>query len=170
MMKKNQGFTLIELMIVVTIIGVLAAIAIPAYQYHSARAKISEALTKVTPAKILVSEAFMTNGISTVAAAATEYNARATFEKQTRYIANMQIGNDGIITIMLTTNTNVGLPNDVLGKTLVLTPNIGGAKLSTTIGSIDWACASASANNAAAKILVADLGTLAAKYAPSECR
>ena len=82
----------------------------------------------------------------------------------------MQIGNDGVITIMLTTNTNVGLPNDVLGKTLVLTPNIGGAKLSTTIGSIDWACASTSANNAAAKILVADLGTLAAQYAPSECR
>lgn len=81
-MKKNQGFTLIELMIVVTIIGVLAAIAIPAYQYHSARAKISEALTPISPIKILISEAFMTNGISTVAAAATEYNARATFEKK----------------------------------------------------------------------------------------
>ena len=68
-------------MIVVAIIGVLAAIAIPAYQYHSARAKISEALTPISPIKILISEAFMTNGISTVAAA-TEYNARATFEKK----------------------------------------------------------------------------------------
>ena len=170
MMKKNQGFTLIELMIVVTIIGVLAAIAIPAYQYHSARAKISEALTQVSPAKILVSEAFMTNGISSVVAAATEYNARAAIERKTQYVANMQIGNDGVITVTLTTNGSVGLPSDVLGKTLVLTPNIGGAKLSTTIGSIDWACASVSANNAAAKILVADLGTLSAKYAPSECR
>ena len=169
-MKINQGFTLIELMIVVAIIGVLAAVAIPAYQDYTVRAKITEVLTQVSPAKILVSEAFMTNGISTVAAAATEYNTRATFEKKTRYVANMQMGNDGIITVMLTTNTNVGLPNDVLGKTLVLTPNIAGAKLSTTIGSIDWACASASANNAAAKILVADLGTLAAQYAPSECR
>lgn len=82
----------------------------------------------------------------------------------------MQIGNDGVITIMLTTNANVGLPSDVLGKTLVLTPSIDGTKLTTIIGSIDWACASASANNAAAKSLVADLGTLAAKYAPSECR
>ena len=169
-MKINQGFTLIELMIVVAIIGVLAAVAIPAYQDYTVRAKITEVLTQVSPAKILVSEAFMTNGISTVAAAATEYNARATSEKQTRYVANMQIGNDGVITVTLTTNGSVGLPSDVLGKTLVLTPNIGGAKLSTTIGSIDWACASASANNAAAKILVADLGTLAAKYAPSECR
>ena len=169
-MKKNQGFTLIELMIVIAIIGVLAAIAIPAYQYHSARAKISEVLTQASPAKILVSEAFMTNGISAVVAAAIEYNARAATEKKTQYVSDIQIGNDGVITVTLTTNANVGLPSDVLGKTLVLTPNIGGAKLTISIGSIDWACASVSANNAAAKILVADLGTLAAQYAPSECR
>ncbi len=170
MMKKNQGFTLIELMIVVTIIGVLAAIAIPAYQYHSARAKISEALTQASPAKILVSEAFMTNGISAVVAAATEYNARAATEKKTQYVSDIQIGNEGVITVTLTTNGSVGLPSGVLGKTLVLTPSIDGAKLTATIGSIDWACASASANNAAAKNLVADSGTLAAQYAPSECR
>ena len=169
-MKKNQGFTLIELMIVVTIIGVLAAIAIPAYQYHSARAKISEVLTQASPAKILVSEAFMTNGISAVVAAATEYNARAATEKKTQYVSDIQIGNEGVITVTLTTNGSVGLPSGVLGKTLVLTPSIDGAKLTATIGSIDWACASASANNAAAKNLVADSGTLAAQYAPSECR
>ena len=169
-MKKNQGFTLIELMIVVTIIGVLAAIAIPAYQYHSARAKISEALTQASPAKILVSEAFMTNGISAVVAAATEYNARAATKKKTQYVSDIQIGNEGVITVTLTTNGSVGLPSGVLGKTLVLTPSIDGAKLTATIGSIDWACASASANNAAAKNLVADSGTLAAQYAPSECR
>ena len=169
-MKKNQGFTLIELMIVVAIIGVLAAIAIPAYQYHSARAKISEVLTQASPAKILVSEAFMTNGISAVVAAATEYNARAATEKKTQYVSDIQIGNEGVITVTLTTNGSVGLPSGVLGKTLVLTPSIDGAKLTATIGSIDWACASASANNAAAKNLVADSGTLAAQYAPSECR
>ena len=169
-MKKNQGFTLIELMIVVAIIGFLAAIAIPAYQYHSARAKISEALTQASPAKILVSEAFMTNGISAVVAAATEYNARAATEKKTQYVSDIQIGNEGVITVTLTTNGSVGLPSGVLGKTLVLTPSIDGAKLTATIGSIDWACASASANNAAAKNLVADSGTLAAQYAPSECR
>src|SRR5690606_27758585 len=150
MMKRIQGFTLIELMIVVAIIGVLAAIAIPAYQYHSTRAKISEALTQVSPAKVLVSEAFITNGISAVVAAATEYNARPVLEKKTQYVSDIRIGNDGVITVTLTTNTNVGLPNDVLGKALVLTPNINGAKLSTTTASIDWACASVSAHNAAA--------------------
>lgn len=169
-MKNNQGFTFIELMIVVAIIGILAAIAIPAYQYYSARAKISEALTQASSAKVVVSEAFMTYGISAVVVGATEYNARAVSERKTQYVSDIQIGNDGVITVTLTTNANVGLPNDVLGKTLILTPNVSGAKISTTTASIDWACASVSANNAAAKSLVADLGTLAAQYAPPECR
>ena len=71
----------------------------------------------------------------------------------------------------LTSNTAVGLPNDVLGETVVLTPNIGGTKLTATSnGTIDWACATKSATNATAKGLAADLGTLPAKYAPAECR
>lgn len=81
-MDKSQGFTLIELMIVVAIIGILAAITIPAYQYNSTRAKISEALIQASSAKISVSEAFTVNGISAVAAVATEYNARAATEKK----------------------------------------------------------------------------------------
>lgn len=169
-MLRHRGFTLIELMIVVAIIGILAAIAVPAYQNYSARAKISEALILTSPVKILVSEAFMANGISTLSTVATEYNARAAVEKETQYISDIQKDNDGVITVTLTTNNAVGLPSDVLGRTLVLTPNVDGAKLAATIGSIDWACASISAENATAKSLVADLGTLAAKYAPPECR
>ncbi len=63
MKKTQQGFTLIELMIVVAIIGILAAIAIPAYQDYTIRAKVSEAVLAASPAKTSVSEFFMSNGV-----------------------------------------------------------------------------------------------------------
>lgn len=61
-MNKQQGFTLIELMIVVAIIGILAAIAIPAYQDYTIRSKVTEALIAVSPAKTAISEFYQTEG------------------------------------------------------------------------------------------------------------
>lgn len=167
-MSKQQGFTLTELMIVVAIIGILAAIAIPAYQYNAVRAKISEALIQTSPAKIQVSEAFITGGVSAVADLAISYNAILANEKTTKYVDDIQIGNDGVVTVTL--STDAGFPSDAQSTTLVLTPNIKGAKLASDSGSVDWACASTSSNNATTRGLVADLGTLPAKYAPPECR
>ena len=170
-MFKFKGFTLVELMIVVAIIGVLAAIAIPAYQYHVTRVKISEALVIASIPKAFVSETFITDGLPAVARKAPDYNNVSTIaEKRTKYVSNIKIDNDGVIIITLTADTNIGLPNEVLGKNLVLTPNVAGNKLATAIGSIDWACASTTANNAAVRGLIANLGTLPAKYAPLECR
>lgn len=169
-MKQNYGFTLIELMIVVAIIGILAAVAIPAYQYHAVRAKISEVLVVASATKTLVSESYLIGGVAVLQGAASNYNARPVSEKQTQYVSNIHVANDGVITVTLTNNAGLGLPSDVLGKTLVLTPNVEGAKLATIIGSIDWACASNSAVSATSKNLVADLGSLPAVYAPSECR
>lgn len=63
-MKKEFGFTLIELMIVVAIIGILAAIAIPAYQDYTIRAKVSEGLTLAATAKTAVSEGFQTGDLA----------------------------------------------------------------------------------------------------------
>ncbi len=65
-MFKSQGFTLVELMIVVAVIAIIAAIAIPAYQYNAARAKVTEAFTQSKAVKALVSEAFVANGLTAV--------------------------------------------------------------------------------------------------------
>lgn len=167
---KERGFTLVELIIVVAIIGVLVVIGIPAYQVYTTRAKISEALIQAGPVKAMISEVFASNGISALKDSVQDYNTRPLGEKRTLYVSNIQIDDKGIITITLTNQIDVGLLTDALGKTLVLTPNINNAILSTAVGSIDWACASATSTNATAKNLVTDLGTLPTKYAPAECR
>lgn len=169
-MKKYNGFTLIELMIVVAIIGILAAVAIPAYQQSTVKAKASEALVQSSIPKALITEVFIVGGITAVTAAASEYNSRAAAEKHTKYVSDIQISGDGVVTIVMATNTNLGLPNEVLGKTIVFTPNVNGLKLSTVSGNIDWACATVSSVAATANGLTADLGTLPAKYAPTACR
>ncbi|ENW05856.1 hypothetical protein F934_00706 [Acinetobacter beijerinckii ANC 3835] len=170
MYKMSKGFTLIELMIVIAIIGVLAAVAIPAYQYHTIRAKVSEVLAVASATKTLVGESYIVGGLTVVASTAVDYNLRSASEKQTQYVSDIKVANDGVITITLTTNSTLGLPSDLLGKTLVLTPNIDGLKLANDVGSIDWACATTTSITATSKGLVADLGTLPAIYAPSECR
>lgn len=166
-MFKSQGFTLVELMIVVAII---AAIAIPAYQYNAVRAKVTEALAQSNVVKTLVSEAFVSNGAAAVAEIAADYNARVVSEKQTKYVSDIHVDENGIITVTLSSNINTGFTNDMLAKTLVLTPNVQGAKLAHISGSIDWICAYTTSTSANAKNLVAELGKLPAKYSPPECR
>ncbi len=169
-MSKQQGFTLIELMIVVAIIGILASIAIPAYQHNTVRAKISEVLVQASSAKAQVSEAFIAGGMPAVAGLATSYNAILASEKATKYIDDIKIDNDGVVTVTLSTATGAGFPSDAQGTTLVLTPNVKGAKLAGDAGSVDWACASTGDDNATLRGLVAEVGTLPAKYAPPECK
>ena len=171
-MKNTQGFTLIELMIVIAIIAILAAIALPAYQDYTVRAKVSELLIAATAPKVLVSEAFQSDSLAGVTAAATGYNAEAATEKASKYVEDIQIDTaTGEITVTSINAATGGLPTIAQNKTLVFTPNVKGAVLAEGVtGAIDWACASVSATTAGTRGLAATLGTMPAKYAPAECR
>jgi len=180
MQKRNQqGFTLIELMIVVAIIGILAAVALPAYQDYTVRAKVSEAVIAGSAVKSMMSEAFQTDGIQGLTSAATAYNLTPAAERQSKYVSNIAVAaaTPWTITVTLRATAANGIPTGLNGQTILFSPNVGQAggggvvPVATSQGALDWACTSAGVTTATARGLVnRPAGTLLAKYAPSECK
>ena len=176
-MKRSiqKGFTLIELMIVVAIIGILAAVALPAYQDYTVRSKLSEAVIAGSAFKGMMSEAFQTDSVAGLNAAATTINNKPAAEKSSKFVQDVTV-TGGVtpwpIVVTVTASAGNGIPTGVNGTTLVFSPNVNNVTpLVTSQGAIDWACTSLTGATAAARGLGnATLGTLLPKYAPSECR
>ncbi len=144
MRKMQQGFTLIELMIVVAIIGILAAIAIPAYQDYTARAQMSEAMTLMGGAKTAYAEYRMQNGSAPTSNTVAGLALAASITG--KYVASVDVaGTGGGIVATMKAAGSVAPP--IGGATLTMTPTFPG-------GAVKWTCSSSAA----------------AKYVPSACK
>lgn len=167
-MKATQkGFTLIELMIVVAIIGILAAIAIPAYQDYTVRAKVTEGINLAASAKTTVAEGFESGGIAGMNAAASDWSFTAT-----KYVTSIAIAQGtGVITVTFNGGAD-GIPQLSTADTLIFTPEVNKAALAdTTPGNVDWACESATYATATSEGFTGlTAGTVLGKYVPTQCK
>src|SRR3954471_1206770 len=152
MTKFQQGFTLIELMIVVAIIGILAAVALPAYQDYTVRAKMSEVILAMSACRTSITELYQTGGTPP---GANNWGCEGVTSK---YVGALATDQNGAITA-----TIQGINTTVNGKVVSLIPTVGGAVATTAnfgAGVNGWLCGGGTSAQT----------NIDKKYLPGSCR
>ncbi|MGB5541659.1 MAG: pilin [Gammaproteobacteria bacterium] len=150
-MKLQKGFTLIELMIVIAIIGILAAIAIPAYQDYTIRAKVSEGLNLAGAAKLAVSETYDSTGSMPTSQAQAGLPSAVSIVGN--YVSSVSVAaTTGVITIAYKNNLGGNPTADATNIDLIP---------STNAGSVEWDCTIGSGTSGS---------QTPSKYRPANCR
>jgi type IV pilus assembly protein PilA len=133
MKKLQQGFTLIELMIVVAIIGILAAIAVPAYQDYTIKSRVSEAASLSGATRTAIDVAFSEGyGLGSIPATAASLNLSASTSYKSKYVSEVAYLSTGIVTVTLTTEKSLG---SARSGTVVYQPSNRGGNLSWIVTS-----------------------------------
>ena len=164
MTKLQKGFTLIELMIVVAIIGILAAIAIPAYQDYTIRAQVSEGMNLAAAAKAAIAETYLNKGAAPVARINAGMSTNAT-DTNGKYVTQVGVAN-GTIVVTYGAAANA----QIVGKVLAIQPWV------TPDKSVSWQCGEATNPGGGAVVMSGAAPTangatdVDARFLPAACR